>query len=213
MIGAAVILGLLIALGVFAFLYLKFVCRDTMITKVIFVVALIMPNANTKRSHPSSTLVRRSRWLATTTNNASATARYATGTPPVSSCSSKRRISPDACSTYSGGHWLLATCRTAKRRLSPNRSWRSPRSRRSQGPVRRKRRTGHRQFRAKPQRRSLDNLLHRNHRRSDGSDAAAPTSKSASGSVKDDCPEWLSWGILASIAASFGLKSIGQFKK
>ena len=31
--------------------------------------------------------------------------------------------------------------------------------------------------------------------------------------LKDDCPEWLSWGILASIAASFGLKSIGQFKK
>ena len=29
--------------------------------------------------------------------------------------------------------------------------------------------------------------------------------------LKDDCPEWLSWGILASIAASFGLKSIGQF--
>lgn len=31
--------------------------------------------------------------------------------------------------------------------------------------------------------------------------------------LKEDCPEWLSWGILASIAASFGLKSIGQFKK
>ena len=31
--------------------------------------------------------------------------------------------------------------------------------------------------------------------------------------LKDDCPAWLSWGILASIAASFGLKSIGQFKK
>ena len=31
--------------------------------------------------------------------------------------------------------------------------------------------------------------------------------------LKNDCPEWLSWGILASIAASFGLKSIGQFKK
>ena len=30
--------------------------------------------------------------------------------------------------------------------------------------------------------------------------------------LKNDCPEWLSWGILASIAASFGLKSIGQFK-
>ena len=31
--------------------------------------------------------------------------------------------------------------------------------------------------------------------------------------LKEDCPDWLSWGILASIAASFGLKSIGQFKK
>ena len=31
--------------------------------------------------------------------------------------------------------------------------------------------------------------------------------------LKNDCPKWLSWGILASIAASFGLKSIGQFKK
>ena len=31
--------------------------------------------------------------------------------------------------------------------------------------------------------------------------------------LKNDCPEWLSWGILASIAASFGIKSIGQFKK
>ena len=31
--------------------------------------------------------------------------------------------------------------------------------------------------------------------------------------LKDDCPEWLSWGILALIGASFGLKSIGQFKK
>ena len=31
--------------------------------------------------------------------------------------------------------------------------------------------------------------------------------------LKDDCPDWLSWGILASIGASFGLKSIGQFKK
>ena len=30
--------------------------------------------------------------------------------------------------------------------------------------------------------------------------------------LKNDCPEWLSWGILASIGASFGLKSIGQFK-
>jgi uncharacterized membrane protein YraQ (UPF0718 family) len=31
--------------------------------------------------------------------------------------------------------------------------------------------------------------------------------------LREDCPDWLSWGILASIAASFGLKSIGQFKK
>ncbi len=31
--------------------------------------------------------------------------------------------------------------------------------------------------------------------------------------LREDCPEWLSWGILASIGASFGLKSIGQFKK
>lgn len=31
--------------------------------------------------------------------------------------------------------------------------------------------------------------------------------------LREDCPDWLSWGILASIAASFGLKSIGQFKR
>jgi len=31
--------------------------------------------------------------------------------------------------------------------------------------------------------------------------------------LRQDCPDWLSWGILASIAASFGLKSIGQFKR
>ena len=31
--------------------------------------------------------------------------------------------------------------------------------------------------------------------------------------LREDCPDWLSWGILASIGASFGLKSIGQFKK
>ena len=31
--------------------------------------------------------------------------------------------------------------------------------------------------------------------------------------LKEDCPDWLSWGILASIGASFGLKSIGAFKK
>ena len=31
--------------------------------------------------------------------------------------------------------------------------------------------------------------------------------------LKNDCPDWLSWGILASIAGSFGLKSIAKFKK
>ena len=31
--------------------------------------------------------------------------------------------------------------------------------------------------------------------------------------LREDCPDWLSWGILASIGASFGIKSIGQFKK
>jgi hypothetical protein len=31
--------------------------------------------------------------------------------------------------------------------------------------------------------------------------------------LREDCPEWLSYGILASIAASFGLKSIAQIKK
>ena len=31
--------------------------------------------------------------------------------------------------------------------------------------------------------------------------------------LREDCPDWLSWGILASIGASFGLKSIGQFKR
>ena len=31
--------------------------------------------------------------------------------------------------------------------------------------------------------------------------------------LKEDCPEFISWGILASIGASFGLKSIGAFKK
>ena len=30
--------------------------------------------------------------------------------------------------------------------------------------------------------------------------------------LREDCPDWLSWGILASIAASFGLKSIGKFR-
>jgi|TARA_A100001015_G_C15004552_1_gene720058 hypothetical protein len=31
--------------------------------------------------------------------------------------------------------------------------------------------------------------------------------------LKNDCPDWISWGILASIAGSFGLKSIAQLKK
>ena len=31
--------------------------------------------------------------------------------------------------------------------------------------------------------------------------------------LKNDCPEWISWGILASIGGSFGLKSIAQFRK
>ena len=30
--------------------------------------------------------------------------------------------------------------------------------------------------------------------------------------LREDCPEWLSYGILASIAASFGLKSIGKLR-
>ena len=30
--------------------------------------------------------------------------------------------------------------------------------------------------------------------------------------LREDCPEWLSYGILASIAASFGLKSITKMK-
>ena len=31
--------------------------------------------------------------------------------------------------------------------------------------------------------------------------------------LREDCPSWLSYGILASIGASFGLKSIAQMKK
>ena len=31
--------------------------------------------------------------------------------------------------------------------------------------------------------------------------------------LREDCPDWLSYGILASIAASFGLKSISKLKK
>ena len=30
--------------------------------------------------------------------------------------------------------------------------------------------------------------------------------------LREDCPEWLTYGILASIGASFGLKSIGKMK-
>ena len=39
-----------------------------------------------------------------------------------------------------------------------------------------------------------------------------PYIKEGFGVLKDECPDWLSWGILASIGASFELKSIGQFK-
>lgn len=31
--------------------------------------------------------------------------------------------------------------------------------------------------------------------------------------LKNDCPEWITWGILASIAGSFGLKSIAKIRK
>jgi hypothetical protein len=31
--------------------------------------------------------------------------------------------------------------------------------------------------------------------------------------LREDCPEWLSWGILVSIGASFGVKSIGALRK
>ena len=31
--------------------------------------------------------------------------------------------------------------------------------------------------------------------------------------LKNDCPDWISYGILASIAGSFGLKSIAKIKK
>jgi hypothetical protein len=31
--------------------------------------------------------------------------------------------------------------------------------------------------------------------------------------LREDCPDWLSYGILASIGASFGLKSIGKLRK
>jgi|TARA_S200002703_G_scaffold136266_1_gene125508 hypothetical protein len=31
--------------------------------------------------------------------------------------------------------------------------------------------------------------------------------------LKNDCPEWISYGILASIAGSFGLKGIAKMKK
>ena len=31
--------------------------------------------------------------------------------------------------------------------------------------------------------------------------------------LKEDCPDWLTYGILASIAGLFGLKSIAQFRK
>ena len=31
--------------------------------------------------------------------------------------------------------------------------------------------------------------------------------------LKNDCPDWISYGILASIAGSFGLKSISKIRK
>ncbi len=31
--------------------------------------------------------------------------------------------------------------------------------------------------------------------------------------LKNDCPDWISYGILASIAGSFGLKGIAKIKK
>ena len=31
--------------------------------------------------------------------------------------------------------------------------------------------------------------------------------------IKNDCPDWISYGILASIAGSFGLKGIAKIKK
>ena len=43
--------------------------------------------------------------------------------------------------------------------------------------------------------------------------AAQPYIENGFKFLREDCPDWLSWGILASIGASFGLKSIGQFKK
>ena len=43
--------------------------------------------------------------------------------------------------------------------------------------------------------------------------AAQPYIENGFRFLREDCPDWLSWGILASIGASFGLKSIGQFKK
>ena len=43
--------------------------------------------------------------------------------------------------------------------------------------------------------------------------AAQPDIENGFKFLREDCPDWLSWGILASIGASFGLKSIGQFKK
>ena len=56
-----------------------------MITKVIFVVALIMPNGEYQTKSSVVDACPSIRWSATTTNNASAMERYATGTRPVSS--------------------------------------------------------------------------------------------------------------------------------
>jgi len=43
--------------------------------------------------------------------------------------------------------------------------------------------------------------------------AAQPYMKAGFEFLKNDCPEWLSYGILISIGASFGIKSITQLKK
>jgi hypothetical protein len=43
--------------------------------------------------------------------------------------------------------------------------------------------------------------------------AAQPYMKAGFEFLRDDCPDWLSYGILISIGASFGIKSITQMKK
>ena len=41
--------------------------------------------------------------------------------------------------------------------------------------------------------------------------AAQPYIENGFKFLREDCPDWLSWGILASIGASFGLKSMTKF--